>query len=344
MATRLPGNDITQSTAVGRNVVRKYGLIPPIKQAIVLLYLLPKLRRLHVFAPRVPGFIFNEFIHGNDLLPNFPAGFRFLREMKVECSGGRGLTPMEFLTIFGLPTIHKITIPIVRDIAEIEALDYNSITNKSSVTELSFGCNTFSEQSLGRILKFPRALTHFSFHYSGILFDAPEFGLALKSTRTTLQELRLEFVPYHYDEDIGNDSDSDADTSADDLDDDDDDSTDYDSDDDSDKKVTMESLRDWPVLRSIRCPLTPLIGVCLKSSQPCLVDVLPIVIVEFVAEVDDNWTAVAAAYQVVLMLHQRKKRGLHGLAAVGVVGEGSDLVQTGLRSVCNSAGVKMLEQ
>lgn len=322
----------------------QYGLQPPIKQAIVLLYLLPKLQRLHMFTPGVPGPIFDEFIHGNGSIPNFPAGFVLLQEIKVDWSNSRGaLTPTEFFTTFGLPAIRKITIPTVRDIAEIEALNYNSVTRKSSVTELSFGCDIFTGESLGRILRFPRTLIHFSFRYSGISFDAPEFGRALKSTRTTLQQLRLEFVPQNYDDEIGNDdSDSDIDTSADDL--DDDDSIYYDSDDNSDEEMTMESLQDWPALRSIRCPLTPLIGVGLGLSQPRLVDVLPIVIVEFVAEVDDYWTAAATAYQVVLMLHQRKQRGLHRLAAVGVVGMGSDLVQRGLRAVCNSAGVKMLEQ
>lgn len=314
-----PGDsDMSLVTTAGMEVNLQYQLESPTAQALLLLHLLPNLERLDAIVPEDCSTIFDEFISENCPHPhdNLPAGFKFLREIHLNWSDPEApVTPAAFLAIFELPSLQKLTVQLVGDIDEIESYDFDSTTGTSLVTHLSFGCDSCQRSSIARILEFPRALTHFSFQYSlasPAPFNAPEFGEALVAVRDTLQHLKLELC----------------------------DASEFDND-NNDETLTIGSLRDWPELRSVKCALTPLLGNG-TDAPTSLAQVLPRVIVEFVAMVDENWTVEDVADQVEALLNEKGEYGLDRLAVIAVVGEGVEAIKVRLEAVCEAAGVLLM--
>lgn len=98
------------------------------------------------------------------------------------------------------------------------------------------------------------------------------------------------------------------------------------------------SLAEWPVLKSVKCSSTPLLGRGLGQTQIRLVDVLPRVLCEFEIEKDRYWSTGKMVDAVVDTLQTREGR-LEQLGVVTVRREELSVRQ--LLVACEEAGVRM---
>lgn len=278
-------------------------------QLVLLLHLLPNLRFLKLNPFLVPG-VFDRFLEQCALLPNeaLPLGLRSLRDINL----GRSYhvtTPKGLLTLFNLPSIRKIQLGAVGEICQFDLIP-TAHSAQSSVTHLCFGLSTVSTQELGRILPMMRALKYFTYSAEHGAIDAAAFGLALKACRATLQQLRLSLsygihAPYGLTYTDG----------------------------------TIGSLRDWPVLKSLRCPLWVLLGQMPSHATTRLVDVLPTVTKDFRIDVDPCWADWQIVEQVVQVMELKKCGGFGGLTRV-TIRRMNKLEDQKLIAACKAADVR----
>lgn len=160
--------------------------------------------------------------------------------------------------------------------------------------------------SLARVLEMPFALMHFTYfealgdHHS---FDCAVMRKGLETSRLTLQRLRLsisDLLGYLVNEDGS--------------------------------PPTIGSLRDWPVLRSIRCPLSVFVAKRPRGTVVRLVDVLPSVLAKFSVLVDWNWETYEVEGLLVELLEPREMEEMKKVTVAWVAGEG-------LVAACRDEGV-----
>lgn len=280
-------------------------------QAVLLMHLLPRLHTLHVI-PAHDRDKFDEFISGDYTIP---AGLQLLREFRwYSADRHSGVSPTMLLRLLRLPCIHTIDVHMVTEIESPSSLAdaATKAIGTSAATHLEFTFGDISINTLQLILKIPRALTHFTYRgIAGNLDALPEVGSALASLKNTLQHLDLDLFRCINRGPQG-----------------------------ASQSESIGSLREWPVLRNVRCSLMALLG---KESSR-LADVLPFGLHALETVGDPHWTVEEVVHEVVVML-QRKQTMLPGLktVAVHVDWPKSPEVMGQLWVACVSAGVELVQ-
>lgn len=290
-------------------------------QVALLVHLLPNLLALDVFPPRnypndAPD-IFYLMLAEYAFLPttSLPIGLRYMRTVSFG-AGGSEVSPKALLTILKLPCIREVYVHITADLDEIlttSPIATAFATGTSTVTNLEFGYGAVNTYSLARIITMPRTLTRFSYTSCDSVpgsFKCAVFGMALQRFRGTLQELVLRFRSV-IDETDG------------------------------DEQGTLGSLRDWPVLKFIRCSLTALVGRAAMGGVAQLREVLPLAAESIAIDEDGDWVHWKVTEQMVDLVEGGEFGRLKEvvLAGKGDVVEGK--VKTRLLEACDSAGVEL---
>lgn len=231
------------------------------------------------------------------------------------------------LGLFALPSIRMLDICMVSEMqiddddnddddAEMD-LSSPAFAGTSSVTDLRFSRGEVSSWSLLRILPLPRALTRFSLGECSTRgrsgFDIAELRRALVGVRNTLERLAVCF----HDDDF---SDGARDMAI----------------------ETIGSLREWPVLAELRCPLSLLVGgsACETGIALRLVDVVPRVVREVRVASDEFWSDDETVGMLREMVELKSVCGLRRLAVVSV--EPRWGVEEEMRVVCEAASVALV--
>lgn len=279
----------------------------------LLLHLLPNLHALTIV--RDISDRFHEFIMDNvidDQTSSLPVGFRSLRHVHFSSNGRVGLTPNMLMNLFRLPRIRTIAVHIASDFTLGPSTGFSS-----TVTQLTLRSASLSICSLAQIFQIPRALTHLSLAEWDILdtpFHGPELGQALQCVSSTLQHLQLSIRDYT---NMGP-------TVIDDW-----------------QPNTVGSFRNWPVLTTLRCPLTLLLGQGPEAGTARLVDALPLGIKELEIEADQHWSRRAALDEIVDLVDRKDMCGLENLAVVTVGRKlASEVGPVGV--ACSAAGVRLM--
>lgn len=305
-------------------------------QIVLLLHVLPNLQEFDFLLPD-SCVILDEFIEGTVDIPiaSLPAGLQSLRKFRSDWTFDLpGLTPTMLHALLRLPSIREIDVHMEshmhRTEDPVEALISSvECRGMSSVTNLHLNNCKFKTSLLSGILQQPRALTHFSYHECNHRiagFDITTFREALSHLRPTLQYLCLGSIQALEIRRGGNNNDG--------------------------ERYTIGSLRDWPVLRTVKCLLTTLLGRPAVATAR-LVDVVPAVIRELeITRIDDSlpamyenargWMLADMTDEIVDLLQRKEAYGLQGLAELTVhtsspyaVAE----VETVLSAACNASGV-----
>lgn len=301
----------------------------PGSHVMLLLHFLPCLRVLHIRF-RYPYSQLTQLLEEQAILPRptLPIGLQSLRQFTTSyINHSSGCSPLMVLGLLALPSIRILDIFLVSEmeisIADGDAddgakLDLSSpdFVGTSSVTDLRFGRGDVSSSSLMRIIPIARMLTRFSFgerstgRRNG--FNVAEFWTALQGLRETLQRLAVCFEYYHYTR-------GDRDATLD----------------------TIGSLRDWPVLAEIRCPVSLLLGVGGRQTGMVLrlVELVPRVVREVRITAEEYWSDEETAEQVGEMVKLKNVYGLQRLALVSFPHDGR--VEE-MRSVCDAASVRLV--
>lgn len=253
-------------------------------QVILLMYLLPNLQELVIDWCDA----FREFGEGTLTIPieRLPAG---LKSLQIFNGTGHldapATTHTMLLALLRLPHIRKLSLNMesaedyTDDHHDADTNDNHDVDNlispadnrkMSSVTNLRFVYGNLSTAMLNRILQQPRALTHFTYMDSDdfALVETTTFQTALSHLRPTLQYLHLEWIRALETPEREDDV----------------------------EPRTIGSLRDWPVLRTLRCSLTALVGKPAVAKSR-LVDVVPAVIRILVLDQQDDGTSFTASDQ-----------------------------------------------
>lgn len=176
----------------------------------------------------------------------------------------------------------------------------------SQVTDLRFSYTTVSQKCLEFILTIPAALTYFEYRCNDGRHTL-DFSHALTPLRMSLTHLHLKYVP-------------------------------------ATKRIG--SLRDWPLLRTVSCSLTALLGKYGQTDMPRLSDVLPAGLRELDIQRDWYWT-VAAEVNAAVDLLEQKEAQVPELETLVVVISPAIMTrdvrnQSRLRIACHDAGVKLV--
>lgn len=232
------------------------------RQIILLLHVLPNLQEFTLSAPSSPAVF--DFLDATLDIPttSLPAGLKSIRKFVGDWRSDQpGMTPKMVVALLMFPSISDIDVHLEHiptnndDRTTFDRLSSPQYHGTSSVTKLRFQDSNFSTSLLNTILQIPRSLTHFTYednHPHNGAFERITFSRALAHLRPTLQYLCLGWIRVLQHGDTAHDG---------------------------EERNTIGCLRDWPVLRTIRCPLTVLLGAP-GPLTPRLVDVLPVVIVE----------------------------------------------------------------
>lgn len=168
-----------------------------------------------------------------------------------------------------------------------------------------------SSVSLARVLEMPFALTHFIYFEEGgnyHSFDCAVMRKGLETSRLTLQRLRLS-IPDSLGSRIN----------------------------EEDSPPTIGSLSDWPVLRSIRCPLSVFVAKWPTETVVRLVDVLPRVLTKFSVLVDWYWSTDEVEGKLVELVEAREMEEMKRVTVAWVAGDG-------LIAACRGADVVLIPQ
>lgn len=187
---------------------------------------------------------------------------------------------------------------------------------KSTVTDLRLSYRDMSIENLAIVLAIPRALTRFSCKNLPLdrHFNGPRLGAVMKRcVGSTLQYLALNW---------GVKTDLPAGAVF------------------SNRKArfAIGSLREWPVLWSLRCSPTLLLGMGSKAAVVKLRGVLPRVLQEWEIELDEWWTVQEVVDEVVGLL----QAGGMDMLKVITIPPRAEKVAGGLRVKCESLGVKLM--
>ncbi|KAL0630965.1 hypothetical protein Q9L58_010184 [Maublancomyces gigas] len=288
-------------------------------QVALLVHLLPNLLTLNVSVP--PNYlhddkpdIFTSMLAEYAFLPptSLPICLRYMRSFSF-LAGGDDVSPKALLTILKLPCIRKIYVHITAHMEESTTVGATAAafaTGTSSVTDLQFGYGSVDTYSLARILSMPRMLTRFSYtDCDGMAgsFKCAVFRVALQPFRGTLQELVLRFR-WAVDETHGGEG-------------------------------TLGSFRDWPVLRSMRCSVTVLVGRARVRGVVQLREVLPLVVERVVVDVDGDWVDWKVVEQMVDLVEGGEFARLGEVVVPGKRVSVGRKVGARLQEACDGAGV-----
>lgn len=301
-------------------------------QFLLLLHLLPSLQVLTIYP--TSNYSLNNFIELSSVLysstPILPIALLSLREFHCAHAMYAGaINTKMLLALFLLPRISSIDVRA--EIYYNGSCTLSTAAGTSHLTKLRFRNSIHSPRELSLVLAVPRALTHFSYSATpGYLHHLVGFTDSLHPLRDSVEYLHLEFPStvregvhrarlsqqsryvcgsraYYSDEFAGG------------------------------------SLREWNVLRSLSCSLSPLIGT--KIGGPSrLVDVLPGGIRELEILEDRYWSYENVVDMVVELLG-RKEVAVPLLERIAVVHcQGEDLQAEELLGVaCIKAGVALVE-
>lgn len=262
VVSRQNASDISLFAAAGERFGLPRSPCTQGRQIIMLLHVLHNLKEFNLRAPSSPAVF--DFLDTTLDIPtaSLPAGLKSIRKFVGDWRSDQpGMTPKMVVALLTFPSISGVDVHLEyipddsEDRATFDRLSSPQYHGISSVTKLRFQDSNFSTSLLNTILQVPRALTHFTYednHPHNIEFERITFSQALAHLRPTLQYLCLGWIRV-----LGR-----GDTAH-----------------DGEERKTIGCLRDWPVLRTIRCPLTVLLGTP-GPLTPRLVDVLPVVITE----------------------------------------------------------------
>lgn len=286
---------------------------PQGRQLMILLDLLPRLQILHFSPPNYrPSFSRLLESAADDM--TLPCGLNSLREVHCpptdDSDGVRWHTLRVFLQ---LPQIRRIEVTCINRFRSSE-ISRGREASSSTVTHLRFSHSDIPDWLLSNVLLIPIALTHFSYSIvpsRGFLLS--EFIATLGPLRPSLQSLHLDFgnmVLPREPQLPQNDS----------------------------------SLREWPVLRTISCPLIPLLGGGPRDRSPRLMNVLPPSLRELEILWDSCWSFSDAVDQIVEMLAE-KRWAVPYLERLAVVAESgmAEGVLDNLVVACEAAGVSFVK-
>lgn len=282
------------------------------KYIMPLLRQLPHLEVLHLRPSRNL-----DIFHINHPFGDLPR-FECLREVRCDWAYSRGTvghTTLMFLLM--LPSMRTLDMRLVCAIERPNSeVIPHSCFGKSGVTDLRLNYGSLWPGALEEFLRVPRALTHFSYNnLPSELFEFNEVGLLLERIgRPTLQFLALSLGLANY------------------------------------RwfsytlvSFPISSLRDWPVLWSIRSSLAVLLGKGPNEwpGQGHLIDVLPDVIRELEIEIDRYWTATEIAAEVLQMLDLKGTGDFDQLAMLTIPVEVHEAARW-LGPACDVVGVKLV--
>lgn len=295
----------------------KYGLdIPPASQGArvaLLVLLLPRLRVLDMTAAHRD--FFSNFMEARSSPAYAQDILLHLRKFRYSSDDRNvGLTPSALLTVLNLPCIRDVEVHIVYS-CEFPFTRFNAAAT-STVTHLRFTKANLHPPFLEWALKIPIALTHFSYseERGTMNFDLPAFGRAIAPLRRTLEYLHLDLMEVA----LGDDGQTGG------------------------FPRTIGSLRDWPALRTVSCPLVALLGHGAKLYHPpCFAHLLPVNIVELEILKDNYWPL--ASDQVLKLL--KNKSAVPALRMlVTAVGNRLNLRSQDVLCVpCKAAGVDLVD-
>lgn len=292
-------------------------------QVLLILHLLPSVEVLDLLPPSYIDH-FGRFMLERSLQSPavLPIGLQSLREVRYYLDdNANDAYPSTLLVLIALPCIRVLDVCYLHDKEDTDiyensnwggpdVLDFTHHAGTSQLTHLRLSYGGVAPWVFQQLLPLARTLTHFSYgdRMPGGLrgFYPRGFARALMCAKATLQSLVLCFA----DADEGGEADHTA--------------------------GTIGSLRDWPVLRSVRCSLAPLVGVR-REQVVRLVDVLPLVIRSFEVDIDEVWGVEETVGEVVDML-QRKDQARLGCLAVVTVPRCWGVLQP-VRELCGAAEV-----
>lgn len=285
-------------------------------QLLLLLHLLPNLKILDLGPPCIHDTFGDMMKAYLELQPNkLPSGLQSLREFRCEWNGDIGVSPRTLRTIMMLPSIHTIDLPIVEGFSQ----PYPGAAT-SNVKRLRFSNANLTPAELMPMLAAPRALTQFSYYCSptNSNFNFVAFGTAMQPLRSSLQYLRLDFgcVSLPFEDGDGEEEDNPA-------------------------ANTIGSLRNWPMLRTVRCSPRALLDTP-QHEFPSLSDVLPLGICELEILDDRYWSATLVVLQVVDLL-LRKGVVATTLGRLAIRKPRIPNIREILRSACEAASVELVQ-
>lgn len=259
----------------------------PTDHVMLLLHLLPRLELLDL-APPGELDLFDQYNSrgGPAILPR-------LRRVRCWDDQDPSVNHGSFITLIMLPSICSLEVSIQADLEPVEMV---TLAKRSRLTELTLHACDIGPDTLEKILNIPTALTKFTYMDCPLDFglNGPAVGLALRrSVGESLQHLALAW---------GVESDWELDQLEPDI----------------TSHFQIGSLLDWPVLTSVRCTLTVLLGTSPDQTVLGLGDVLPAVIREFEIVWDDHWTAAAMADEIFKMMEYKLHGGLQKLEALTI--------------------------
>lgn len=307
---RLPSSCDPANHPTGRDLAR-----PPTRARLLHLYQLQNFRcSLPSSHDSVKHFI------GRDLARP-PTGARPLPLYQLQefrCSPGEKEGPIDpeiLLILIGMPNMR------ILDVQIIDSFHYPLVspTRTSGVTKLCLRRAVVSPWSLGVILSTTVALTHFSYFMKSYrpVLDITYIGPALAPLRGTLQLLHITIDGGGFSSGVR-----------------------------ANVIGTIGSFRDWPCLRTLRCPLLLLLGRGGCIDTPRLVDILPVGLRELEILRDESWDEEKQIQQVLPVLRLKKTVApvLERLSMAlwrGVV-DNSELEE--LRCACNEAAVLLIDR
>lgn len=309
-------SDTALVTAAARSVGVQCSLTSHGAHFGLLFYLLPSIQSLSLFHPANPTGV-DKFLSQQKFLPTaaLPAGLKTLREIVVWHN--YALSPKSLLVLMMLPTVRTIC---VRDIGDTdEHDDTTAYAGRSSVTQLTLGYVSMPTLSLARILAVPRALARFvciDRTRDPWRFDSAVFGQALRRFRSTLQYLRLTFRNGSR---FGPPRDM--------------------------VTETLGSLRDWPVLKNVWCPISVMLGQWPALTTVRLVDMLPAVIGDLRVGnyAFERWRYAQVMQQVMEVLEQKKVSGFDHLERVTMMMKWKNReTEERLKAACEAVGVVLV--
>lgn len=282
-------------------------------QVVLLLHLLPRLEVLEI-TPSNTRDAFGKFMEAQNDVQNvkmLPPGLQSLREFSCCWTGSnRGVSPRTLRALMRLPSIRIILVHLADEI-DLPVIMADADAT-STVTDLRLSNTVISTSSLALILRIPRALRHFSYSVTADRgFDLRRFGEAFMAQQSSLQSLWLDFQDATIDGNI--------------------------------PIYPIGSLRDWPMLTSVRCSLVVLLGTRLHPPQ-LLHDVLPANIRELEILSDRYWPMPQAVGQLLLFL-EHKAVVAPNLVRVAVRREcwKTPEMREALTKACEAANVELVD-
>lgn len=280
-----------------------------------LLLLVPRLEVLHL---RPPGDL--NIFDINLPFADLPR-FEFLREVRCRWEQRHTVSYATLMFLLMLPSMRTLEVrfacPMGFPTSAVTPDTRDTCTGMSGVTNLQLSYGFMACETLEKLLRVPRALTHFSYnHIPTSRLPLHAVGVVLERIAgTTLQSLALTIKPTIYPRGWI-----------------------------TPIHFPIPSLRYWPVLWSVRSSLAVLLGstgLNERRTNRHLIDVLPVVIREFEIELDGHWTATEIVAEVVEMLHLKGTGDFDQLTVLTIPVEVHEKARW-LGAACDAVGVELV--